>query len=69
MLIYTTNRWHPCGFRRVAASATCEDRDLLLDWVNAMMDEYPPEGYGTVATVLMSEDGWLARVERWSNCE
>lgn len=68
-LIYTTNQWRPCGHRRVSVSATCADHDLLHEWVNATMAEYPPEGYGTEAQVIMTETGWLARVERWTHCD
>lgn len=66
--IYTTNQWHPQGPFKMGASATCQDREMLLEWVNQMMAEYSPEGYGTEAVVICTETGYLARVERYKHC-
>ncbi len=64
-LIYTTNQWEAAGYRRVAIEAACTDRDLLHEWVNQHLGEYPPEGYGTEASVFPTETGWYARLVRW----
>lgn len=68
-LIYTTNQWEPAGYRQVAIEADCTDHDLLHEWVNLHLGEYPPEGYGTEVSVLPTDTGWRARLVRWISCD
>lgn len=65
----STNQWHPNGHRMVSMSATCGDLEMIHEWVNMIVGEFPPEGYGTIATVLPTNDGYLARVERSIHCD